>query len=574
VDCCRNIVDQTKISPTTLALQLAGAGDRPFVHTLYSTNPGAQAFTTSGFGKYLLEGLNGKGRAKGWTADNQRMQVRYDLLKKYVKDKVISQLVAGEPGDGDGVIFDLPTIPINECRISISNAGAADLFNVQLRLRGQAYGRSFQFQGTIGKISGQPDVYTLQLTHPTAAVVQVRPPAADPIDIDRYDAADAEFELRGTPRAAGGPAASPPPPISDISIAAPVHTIIQLTNLNTNEIDTAGGGNFQKTVEPGIYRVRVLEDNVAIREHSFSIGPGESQFANLLELPSTVARDSISKAMGSSLASGVIDLSETLGPTSNSDMGLWLSILGASKIIDRPEVWSKLSLMPTATFEDVPRNAAAIFLLAAFEFHTEPVRVGIHTGHRLEWRSAEELAGVPGVQQLKIPVDSPGPGLLSIAIGGNPTSTFVIHTVRNRVTLLTLSQELRPDGTEAHAARELRHLRRYQYLLPLGRLSQFEDPQLKSLTELHTDLRSIRAMFMIQQRFCAERAVLRPGISDVENLWQDAMYGKWLDPMMSVIMCMSSSVAAKAGRWQTKFESLLTTFGDISDCQTVKLFST
>ena len=100
-----------------------------------------------------------------------------------------------------------------------------------------------------------------------------------------------------------------------------------------------------------------------------------------------------------------------------------------------------------------------------------------------------------------------------------------------------IAQEASPDVTEAHEARELRHLRRYQYLLPLGRLTQFDDTELKSLTDLHTNLRSIRAMFTIQQRFCAERAVLTPGMSDVEDLWRDAMYGKWLDPTMSVIMC-------------------------------------
>ena len=65
VDCCRNLIDQTRISPVTLALSLPSAGDRPFVHTLYSTTSGTQAFTTSGFGKSLLDGLNGKGRAKG-----------------------------------------------------------------------------------------------------------------------------------------------------------------------------------------------------------------------------------------------------------------------------------------------------------------------------------------------------------------------------------------------------------------------------------------------------------------------------------------------------------------------------
>ena len=45
-------------------------------------------------------------------------------------------------------------------------------------------------------------------------------------------------------------------------------------------------------------------------------------------------------------------------------------------------------------------------------------------------------------------------------------------------------------------------------------------------------------LFTINQRFCADRAVLTPGLpGDVENLWADAMSGKCLDPMMSVIMC-------------------------------------
>lgn len=537
VDCCRNIIDQTYISPVTLALALEGADVRkPFVYTLYSTGSGAQAFTTSGFAKYLLEALNGKGRAKGWTVDNQHMQVLFDLVKKYVKQKVANQQVEAKPADGDGIIFELPGIPVYECAVSVVNAGSDDVFNIQLMLRGQPYGLPVRFQGSSGKISAQPELYSLKVNHPTLVVVQVKPPAAGPVDL--FDPSEAEFELQHAQPEPRPPEPIPPEPItlSDLSIVAPSHTTIELTNLNSNQTAAIPGGTLIQKVEPGFYRLRVLEDNVPIREQSFSIDLGESKSEDFLQIPKTLARESISKAIGSSLEQGVVDFSERLGPMSNSDMGLWLSILGASKIIDRPDTFSKLSQIPTAGFDDIPPGNSAIFLLAAFESHGEPVQVGIHDGANLDWRTAEGVTAVPGVQQLKIHIPNPGPGLLSIAIGKHPTSTFVVHTVPNRVTLITLSQERTDEIAVDEQGQELRHVRRYQYLLPLSRLAQYNDWELSSLTEGHTNLRSIRAMFTIQQRFCAQRAVVVPG-TEVETLWQDSMWGKWLDPMMSVIMC-------------------------------------
>jgi hypothetical protein len=537
VDCCRNTIDSTKISPGPLNLSLDPARNRPFVHTLFSTVSGAQAFTKSGFGKYLVEGLHGRGRAKGWTSNNSRMEVRYDLLKKYVKTKVERQVVAGVPGDGDGIIFTLPTIPTNQCLISITNAGLQDQFEAQLLLKGQISGAPVKIQGPSGKISAQPEVYTLQVTHPGSLVVQVRPPATDPIDL--YDPTETEFELRRPePPEPGSGALPPASPSADLSITAPPHTTIELTNLSRSRTESSPGGSLQLAVDPGVYRVRVLEDAQPIRERVFSLAAGESHSASFDELPSTQARESILKAIGQSPRVGTVDFSETLGPISNSDMALWLSILGASKIINRPDFWSKLNLIPTANLDDIRPNTAAIFLLAAFESHAEPIRVGVHSGRRLEWHPAEELAAVPGVQQFKIPVDRPGPGLLSLAIGERPTLTFVIHTIPNRVTLITLSQQEQTEPEQDDHA-PARHVRRFQYILPLSRLATAQSLELQQLTRSHTDLRSVRAMFTIQQRFCADKAVNpTPNYgSDVNSLWEDAMYGKWLDPMMSVIMC-------------------------------------
>jgi len=537
VDCCRNSIDSTRISPGTLNLSLAGANNRAFVHTLYSTVSGSQAFTSSGFGKYLVEGLKGRGRAKGWTADNTGMEVRYELLRKFVKAKVEKQVVAGDPGDGDGIIFTLPNIPKNDCVISISNAGAEERCVAQLLLKGQTCGLPVTIKGPCGKISAPPDIYTLQVTNPDSVVVQVRPPATDPIDL--YDPTDAQFELRQPQPPAPGPDVLPPSAsTADLAITAPAHTTIELTNLNTSKTESAPGGSLQQAVDPGLYRLRVLEDSLPIRESFLTLAAGDSHTADFNQLPATQARASISKALGQSLAEGAIDFSETLGPIANSDMALWLSILGASKIVNSPDFWSQLKLIPTQTFDDVRPNSAAIFLLAAFESHGEPIRVGVHSGRRLEWHPAEELAAAPGVQQFKVPIDRPGPGLLSLAIGERPTLTFVIHTIPNRVTLITLSQQEQTEVDQENQPQP-RHIRRFQYILPLSRLAEHVPEELRDLTQTHTDLRSVRAMFTIQQRFCADKALgpMPQYGYDVNQMWQDAMYGKWLDPMMSVIMC-------------------------------------
>ena len=74
-------------------------------------------------------------------------------------------------------------------------------------------------------------------------------------------------------------------------MAAPAHTTIELTNLNSN-IDRLGkDGDLQQQVNLESTVLRVLEDNVTIREHSFSIRAGESQTKDFLELPGGVARN-------------------------------------------------------------------------------------------------------------------------------------------------------------------------------------------------------------------------------------------------------------------------------------------
>jgi hypothetical protein len=51
---------------------------------------------------------------------------------------------------------------------------------------------------------------------------------------------------------------------------------------------------------------------------------------------------------------GLPDASETLrGPLVDQDTSMWLSILGASRLIDRPSNFSKLGPLALATFEDL-----------------------------------------------------------------------------------------------------------------------------------------------------------------------------------------------------------------------------
>src|SRR5690606_21534817 len=83
-DACRTEIPFGAVRPvdTGLALprsQLGFAGNA----VLFSVEQGLAARTDSGFSKHLVDGLNGRGRAKGWY--NDELYVKFDLVWKYVE---------------------------------------------------------------------------------------------------------------------------------------------------------------------------------------------------------------------------------------------------------------------------------------------------------------------------------------------------------------------------------------------------------------------------------------------------------------------------------------------------------
>jgi hypothetical protein len=529
VDCCRNVIDPLRINPVNLALAMPGSDvSRPFVYTLYSTSIGATAFTGSGFTKYLLDGLCGKGRAKGWALDNTKMQVLFALVCEYVKKKVGRQRVDFRPGGGDGLILTLPSVPENECSIVVKDAVPEDVFQVQLFLKGSKFGEITVIHGSTGEIRATPEVYAIRVNHKERVVVQKAPPEGCPIDL--YDSCEARFEMQEAERDS-----RPTPSLqkSYVLLNLPPNISADLLNLNTNKHVRDLVGSVTSEVDPGEYELTVLEDRIPIRSQSLTVIAGETTRPDVLSFPRSAARMSILRAIGSVAEDRVFDFSETLGPVANVDLGLWLSILGASKIIAPIDAFSKLRTIPTANFDHIAPGSAAIYVLAAFDIGKLPLKVAAHAGE-LKWHEARQIDMIEDVQEVNIVVDHPGPGILSVSAGKRPTETFVIHTVPNRATLVVLSHD---PSSSVPLPPEQRHIRRYQYILPISGLSRHVSPELQDVVAAHTDLKSIRAMFNVQALFCSKRAVSFSDGSTSRHLWDDSLYGKWLDPMMSVVMC-------------------------------------
>jgi len=138
VDACRNQISEHEIKVATLGLTYDfSAKKKATVYTLYSTTQGTLAPAGSSFPEVLIDGLNGKGRAKTWHEGT--LAVLFDSLGAYAESRLGKELDPRKAGSNDGVIREFVPPPTYTCTIGVSNAGAQDIFQVEVKNeKGQA----------------------------------------------------------------------------------------------------------------------------------------------------------------------------------------------------------------------------------------------------------------------------------------------------------------------------------------------------------------------------------------------------------------------------------------------------
>ena len=545
IDACSNTTTHAKsnVLDTGLIFDPSELG-KPYRYTLYSTIKGRVAEVESGFADALAQGLKGAGRAKGWQEDNSRMYVKFDLLVDYVERKLSAQAIdPAKDGNGKGLILELNPPPESECIVKIINATPTDKFELVAKT---TFGKQgpFTFQGDTYAFKLLPYLYNIEVTHPATEVVRLKPPP--PGQLDLYDPCEVEFK-----KAAG--AATHSPQISTLLISQPETPNSELTveNLETGAVFSerarplnAGGSALRRRgfgmarrasgkkgsvrsafnkVEPGTYLLRLRERGVVVSRQKVTINPGDEVSVDLLEHPKSKVKEAILKAVANDPKARVAVFSEKyLGSTANWDLGLWLSIFGAARIVgsENKQEFGKLKNLALDSFADISKDESCVYVLAGFERSQGDVAIGVSRQEKVNWELLRKVKGLTSIYQWRAQT-KPGANLLSLQLPGQVPSTFATYCLPNRATFVVFAED------------EAGRLRVSQYLLPINHLIEHLAPKVRE--RLDNPLSLVRYIFLAQSQFARKRSLEPEGSSEEARMWMELVYGKWLDPVMSLL---------------------------------------
>ena len=519
IDACRNQIAADAINPSDTGLGFPGSQlGVPTVYKLFSTADGAVSKTTSGFTPLLVKGLSGGGRAKGLRSN--RMYVIFDLLGAYMKKELQAagqDVDFSREGNGDGLVLELKPIPETKCEIKVAKAKPNDEFTLTIRdIKG--FDKKKKFKGPSFEFSVFPDDYSFELSHSSGSV-QRKPPPEDPVDL--YDPCVLNFELKTSGQA--GAAALDAPAITatlDLKGARTPHTEIEVLSLRTGELERVEG-DFHKEVVPGQYRVKLRERGVTISTHEITVDAGKTKSVDLVARPKDKVRTAILKAVEDNADElGSLFRTADRGPIANQDLGLWLSLLGASRILDQAGQF-KLKQLPLQTFKDIKKNETAVYVLGGFEKSAGAFAVGLSSGANVEWQRLKPVQGLEKIYELRLPATA-GSHLLSLSIPRRPPITFATHCLPNRATLATFAQD--KEG----------RLTFHQFILPIRHLIKYLDPTVREY--LQADLLDVvRTMTLAQSQFARKRPVREQLEKTDRKVWSDLVHRKWLDPLMALM---------------------------------------
>ncbi|HMF57586.1 MAG TPA: hypothetical protein VK619_14685, partial [Pyrinomonadaceae bacterium] len=532
IDACRNTIDEIEFTNLGLKRQRSPLGD-PTVYKLFSTAQGNLAKTQSGFTRTLVEGLSGGGIAKDWRGAH--LWVIFDRLSQYVKEKIKGQDIDSDrEGPEAGLILEIKPIPTLDCEIKVDNAENSDSFTVDVSTN-QGSIKQEDFSGASHALKLRPSDYYFTITHPSFSVVQVDPPPSeepvtvfDPCVVRFEKVAASEADLVPGPPPGDGDSGElaffQPPPVvtrsARVEVMSAPDSELHLKNLHTGR-RAIRRTFFSAKVKPGNYLLKMREKGFTVKSQSLKVSAGQNIKINLLERAPDETRAGILKALSNDPAAGVADFSESLGPTGNWDMGFWLTIMGASRIIAPVGEYQKLAALPLMTFDDVRKGDSPVYVLAGFEKTKGNVRIGLSDGQKVKWRKLPGVKKLPGIFEWREPAPK-GPHLLSLKMPGQHPITYAIFCLPNRATFIVLAEDA--DG----------QLIMHQYMLPIHKLLKHLDSKPRDYVKKKNQLSLVRTMFLAQNQFARKRPLVNQKGEQNYDL-NELIYGKWLDPVMSFI---------------------------------------
>jgi hypothetical protein len=498
IDACRNVLTIEQADPGSLGVPKGPFGNgEPSTFLLQSARPGNVAAVSSPFPGALLSGLGGAGIAKDYDfgASSTAMFVTFESLYKFVrtafKDQPPRREAGGDVTEREAVLATIDPIPTVTRIVRVDGASPTD--RVQLIIRGkegpQRAERRIAFTGVEQQLTDLPP--------------------------DRYKVM---LEIDGA--------------------------LVEPVSAELNTFEDGGPLSFKKAgpAPPGPAPLSFEVEFDAVRNEP----PIERAAWDLTE-----AHRSIAEALPHSPQG--VDFSESLGEVRDTDLDVWLAILGGGRVMpQRVGDYSKIARLPLHDFAGEAPGASPIYVLAGLRDATLDVSVSEDvTPH---WQPAGQPGDLAGVRHLYV-ASAPGPKLISFRLPGSPTRTIVSLTSPNRATLVTVAQQ--DDGT----------LHVWQYLLPLGHLTAY----LPDIVRTHVQNRSnplhdLRCLAAATRAFRRRRDIgkeLPPGMLD------ELMSAKWLDPMGSALAAYQSLRQGHKSHLRAVADNMVAAFPELPDSHAI-----
>src|ERR1035441_6284644 len=343
IDACRNLVNASELSPTNIGWtrpqSAPGTDNAPAIYTLFSTERLSMAVDNSVFAVQLVEGLSGKGRAKRY--EGPRLVVTFNSLCDYLKRIRPRNIDYSAVGKGNGELVEIQPIPSFQCRVDVVNAAPTDQFTLTVQnARQHTIGAPQTFAGTMTSIRQPPDDYYLTVQHTTEAV---QPVASNHADL--YDDCTVAFKkVTAAPPPFPQPAVQP----ATVSLTASPGTTLLIENVRTGDV-TRSNRAYDGPLAPGEYYVRLkANEGRTLRCRRVSVAAGGDVVVDIAARASSPVKDALLAAIPAGVHdTSEVDFSETLhGRMPDDDLGLWLAIIGASRIVGRQGEFSKLGQLP------------------------------------------------------------------------------------------------------------------------------------------------------------------------------------------------------------------------------------
>lgn len=550
IDACRTEITSSQVAVAGLGLTLPRSKlGQPAVYSLYSTRRGKTAGVGSGFAPRLIEGLNGKGRAKAWAAGKQNtMVVLFDRVRDFVKDKLSQEVDARVDGVGPGHILHISPAPLFTCTIVVENGQPTDQFQVTASNQQGQVVRQDLFHGKLHRFRDPPNDYFLTVTHATAPVDPVSSPAAD-----LYDDCSVQFIKKAImPGGVGFSVGGTAPAEATLDVAG-VDGPVEVRDLSTGDV-LGGARIFRGKVKPGPYLVKAKDlEGITIRKERIVLEPGSTKTLDLRPLARSAFRNEIlAQLPAHAHTPEAVYFSETLGALTDDEPALWLSILGASRIVGDVDTFSKLKNFHLHTFEHYSEGDAPLYVLAGF---TEPRRlsVGISESVKHIKRVADQVPFLPRVQQAAF---KPKPGFRLLWLHPEKLASIAMATygLPNRATLVVLAE----DDSGAIA---LRH-----FMLPVHSLAKYLNPTVRSHFPQGSVLETVKFVARAQRDFERHRAI-EPQSARAQQMWTELLHAKWIDPIMTIVASCELIRRGKIGMIPIVVRNLRRYFPGLADTE-------